>query len=124
MAVTFSIERFETYLFVVVNGSIRSAEDIIGYWTPVREECEKFGLRRILVDYRDVELALDYFGMIQVSKYAQERQFHFLHFKIAYLAQPKDMQAMLDYKTPARNRGFDFHPFTDRDSAMEWLLAQ
>ena len=124
MAVVFSTKQFDTHLYVTVCGTIQNVDDVISYWTPVRKQAVESGLRKILVDYSEVELTLDYFGMIQVSNYALEKRFPFHHLKIAFLVQPHLLKKLIEYKTPAKNRGFDFEPFTDLDTALDWLLKQ
>ena len=121
MVVEATVGRVDDYFSIVAKGEINTFKDVLDYWTPIRVRAQNEGVSRFLIDYRTVDFRMDYFGMIQLSKYAEDMQFHFNKFKIAVLVLPKDIQILRDYETPAVNRGLRYHTFVDIEEAIAWL---
>jgi len=111
-----------SYYFVEVVGKIETYKDILSYWTPAREEAMRQGVKRFLINYEKVDFKLDYFEMVQLSKYAEEINFQSFGCKIALVVLPGDLKKHKEYQTPALNRGFNFHAFTSESEALSWLL--
>ena len=121
MAAESTVELIGDCVSIVVVGEISKFEDILSYWVPARVRANEAGLTRFLIDYRKVDFRLDYFGMVQLSKHAEAIKFQYNKYKIAVVVLPKDYRVMLDYQTPAFNRGFRYHPFVDKNQALAWL---
>jgi hypothetical protein len=124
MAVRFAAERVDDYVSAMVWGEMKTLDDALGFWPAFRKEAVRLGVRLLLVDYTQVEYALDYYGMIQLAEHAESVDFHQYCFKIAFVVRPRDLETFTRYQTPAINRGINYQPFTNRDEALTWLLSK
>jgi hypothetical protein len=124
VAVEFTIQPIDNYLYVTVVGEIITYEDIISFGRPYRLKAQELGIKRILVDYRKAESRIDYYGMIMLARHIRSTKFHYNGFRIANLVAPEALQQFLDYQVPAANRGVLFESFSNEEEALAWLLMK
>jgi len=122
MAIEFTLEQIDNYLYVMVVGEINTYKDVIAFGRPYRLKAEELGLKRILVDCRKADTQLDYYGMIKLTKHIESTKFHYNHFRIANLVAPDALERFQDYQVFAANRGIIFESFADEQEALAWLL--
>jgi len=116
---TIAFEVRPGYLYVDLKGDVISTDVIRSYVADVLEECERSGMRRIML-YRDIPVILSEAEMF----YTVNESLEALRGKKVALVNPHDeLQKELDFgMTVGSNRGGQYGSFIDIDDAEKWLL--
>lgn len=121
MAVKLDIEARGTYLYFEVSGE-REREQMVNIWGTVARELRALGLNRVL-GVSKLTGPASTIDIYRVAEAAANDMQNAGCEKLAYVVTDKNaLQSNLFAETVAVNRGLDARMFTDKDSALIWLM--
>ncbi|BDQ33880.1 hypothetical protein JCM14722_14220 [Pseudodesulfovibrio portus] len=122
MPVKFETTRMDNYLFVESSGEMSSFEDGIEYIQAQVTTASREGIRRLLLDERNLTVTIDYSDILALAEYWEKNNLQTMGLRVASMPPVDAPQAQLAYETPAVNRSIMFKVFFDRQEAEDWLL--
>lgn len=123
MALEYEIDEKDDFAIVTARGEMRTLEQMLEYATALTQDVIERGLRKVLVDNRNVNSRnLSFFDqydfVMQTSQNPQPRTI-----KWAVVVGAERTQVLKDFETLVRNRGYTFLGFDSFSQAEEWLCG-
>lgn len=110
------------YLYVFVTGEKDSYEISIRYWREIAGECNKSGIKKVLIE-EDIKENL---SMHDTYRLASEiPQLGFAGIRIAFIDLQSEQQQLNQFgETVASNRGLLVRVFNNANEAEKWLFSE
>jgi hypothetical protein len=124
MPAEYTIENMGDYLHVIVKGTLRTAEEMTTNGRIYYDEFERTGIKRGLLDFREAHFKLNCYEMVQFAKFLQNTKFTYQRPRVAQLTTPEEKIKFEEFNTVASNRGHFPKVFTDKETALAWLLEK
>jgi hypothetical protein len=110
------------YLYAFVTGENDSYEISRQYWQEVADECQKSGVKKVLIE----EDLKENVSMPDMYKFCSEiPQLGFFGIRVAFVDRQPDQQQLNEFgETVATNRGLFSRVFNNFAHAEKWLLSE
>jgi hypothetical protein len=117
-----SLEYRPNYLYVFVSGEKDSYDISIRYWREIADECQKSGVKKVLIE-EDIKENL---SMHDTYRLASEiLQLGFFGIRIAFVDRRNEQRQLNQFgETVASNRGLLVRVFNDGKDAENWLSSE
>lgn len=116
------IEPRHRYFLVRVTG-IASGGSLEGYVARVLSFGKRSGLRRVLLDERELTLGTDMYEAYQIGESEAVVTAAMGGYRFACLASPENRDRNKAFETVMRNRSVNYRVFDSLEEAETWLLA-
>ena len=103
-----------------ISGVLSGESLSVDNWGPLIELCQERGVFRILMDVRELDVAIDTVRLYETG--ADLRRLRDAGIRVAFLTTPEKISPDLFYETVARNRGVSARTFTNEETAANWLF--
>jgi hypothetical protein len=109
------------YLYAFVTGEKDSYEISKQYWQEVADECQKSGIKKVLIE----EDLKENVSMPEMYRFASEIPgLGFFGIRVAFVDRQQDQQQLNQFgETVATNRGLFSRVFNNFAEAEKWLLS-
>lgn len=114
----------DEYLLIESSGEMATFEEGVEYIEAQVVKARETGIRRILVDDRNMAVSLDYADILALAEYWGRSGLPSMGLRVAALPPPAAPQGQQAYETTATNRSIVFKVFFDRQEAEDWLLKR
>jgi len=122
MPVKYSIENKGGFALVTACGEIASLKHALEYAESCIRDITRLGLRKVLIDDREVlGSAMSFFDSYELATF-MERAANLRQVKLALVVPPQRTRSVKDLETIIRNRGFSFLGFNSVVDARDWLM--
>jgi len=122
MPVQTTMTVMDGYIQARTTGTIESAQEAIAYTTIHVDKARQTGIRRLLLDERDVTFRVDFADSMEVAEYWNSKGLPALGLRLAVLPSHTTPVQMEEFETLAANRSVAYRVFADEESALDWLL--
>ena len=119
-SLTFEIR--EGYVLGITTGEEATLDDSLRKIEAVRQRGLEVGLRRFLMDERQLAFLLEAHDIALLANRLEERNFQNNGNRVACLYNPECMQNCKMRETMYQNRSMNYRIFGDEESAVAWLL--
>ena len=123
MSYTLSFSKQDGWFSVAAQGEIDSFEVFSEKARTVTGEILQSGIKRILLDDRELAISLDAHDITLVAEQLEKANIQALGLRLASLCRPEDRETYRMFETIYGNRSINFRLFTDKQSALNWLLS-
>lgn len=121
MPISYSIEKKNGYVLVKTAGVTNSPEDMVRYIGKLVAECIGQGVRKVLLDHRELLYGRGYVGTYDVALKAMDHLDPNHPMKVALLSRPERMEFAHAYEYMGLGRGLDLKAFDREEMAMTWM---
>ncbi|MGL1861453.1 MAG: hypothetical protein OCC46_02895 [Pseudodesulfovibrio sp.] len=113
----------ERWLSVTARGAVQSVETFSEKAATVVQHIMKSGKKRIFLDDRCLDVALDAHDVTVIAKQLEQKSVPTMGLRLACIPKPGNEEIYRTIETIYQNRSFNFRVFSDEESAFDWLLS-
>ncbi len=117
-----TLEYRPQYLYAFVTGEKDSCEISRRYWQEIADECNKSGIKKVLIE-EDIKENISMSDMYRFASEIPELGFHGV--RVAFVDRQESQHQMNQFgETVATNRGLVSRVFNNFAEAEKWLLSE
>jgi hypothetical protein len=117
-----TLEYRPKYLYAFVRGEKDSYEISRQYWQEIADECNKSGIRKVLIE-EDIKENISMSDMYRFASEIPELGFHGV--RVAFVDRQESQHQLNQFgETVATNRGLVSRVFNNFAEAEKWLLSE
>ena len=121
MAYTLTFTHKNGYLLAETSGEICTFDEFSEKAQSVVREAMESGLHRVLLDERNLNVAIDTFDSLRVAQDFEKDDIQIYGGRLACLCHNECVNIYKTFETLYQNRSLSYHLFDDIPTAIAWL---